>query len=89
MSAGHVLSLPLEQVRTISINVRVGRVIVKDKFEWDINNPDNSPEEFAECICADLGLGDEFLLPVAHQIREKVLDLQKISYQDRRQKATA
>ena len=69
--------------------MRVGRVIVQDKFEWDINNPDNSPEEFAECICADLGLGDEFMLPIAHQIREKILDLQKTAYQDRRQKLQA
>ena len=50
----------------ISVNVRIGRVVYKDKFEWDINNPDNSPEDFAECVCADLGLGDEFFLPIAH-----------------------
>ena len=45
---GHkMVSLPLEQIRIININVRIGRVIFKDKFEWDINNPDNSPEDFA------------------------------------------
>ena len=61
-----MVSLPLEQIRVISVNVRIGRVVYKDKFEWDINNPDNSPEDFAECVCADLGLGDEFFLPIAH-----------------------
>ena len=61
-----MVSLPLEQIRTLSINVRIGRVVYKDKFEWDINNPDNSPEDFAECVCADMGLGDEFVLPIAH-----------------------
>ena len=69
------VSLPLEQIRAITINVRVGKVVVRDKFEWDINNPDNSPEDFAECMCADLGLGSEFMLPIAHQIREKILEL--------------
>lgn len=67
--------MPLEQIRAITINVRVGKVVVRDKFEWDINNPDNSPEDFAECMCADLGLGSEFMLPIAHQIREKILEL--------------
>ena len=61
----------------IQINVRIGRITVKDQFEWDINNPDNSPEDFAESLCADLGLGTDFILPISHQIREKVLELQK------------
>jgi len=33
-----------------------------------------------------LGLSSEFLLPVAHQIREKVLEFQKLAHQDRRSK---
>lgn len=82
-----MVSLPLEQIRTIHINVRIGRVVYKDKFEWDINNPDNSPEDFAECVCADVGLGDEFILPIAHQIREKILELQKVANSERRTKA--
>ena len=61
-------------------------MVVRDKFEWDINNPDNSPEDFAECMCADLGLGSEFMLPIAHQIREKILELQKTAHSDRRMK---
>ena len=32
-------------------------------------------------------LGDEFVLPIAHQIREKVLDLQKVANSERRTKA--
>lgn len=31
-----------------------------DRFEWDISDPYNSPEEFAEVFVADLGLGGEF-----------------------------
>ena len=67
--------MPFEQIRIVNINVRVGRVVLKDRVEWDINNPNNSPEDFAECLCADLGLEDEFKLLIAHQIRERVLEL--------------
>mmetsp|Transcript_33667 Transcript_33667/g.51986 ORF Transcript_33667/g.51986 Transcript_33667/m.51986 type:complete len:123 (+) Transcript_33667:437-805(+) len=59
-----------ELVRVISLNVRIGNIILRDKFEWDINNPSNSPEDFAESLCADLGLSPDFMLPAAHQIRE-------------------
>jgi len=31
-----------------------------DKLEWDISNPRNSPEEFAETFSAELGLTGEF-----------------------------
>lgn len=76
----------LEQIRIIKLNVRVGRIVYRDQFEWDINNSENSPESFAECLCADMGLGPEFLLPITFQIREKILELQKIAYSERRMK---
>ena len=59
-----------EAVRVIKLNVRINNIIVRDQFEWDINDPRNSPEDFAETLCADLGLGSEFMLPITHQIRE-------------------
>ena len=31
-----------------------------DQFEWDLDNLDASPEEFAEIYAQDLGLGGEF-----------------------------
>lgn len=31
-----------------------------DQFEWDIENADPSPEQFAEVYCSDLGLAGEF-----------------------------
>lgn len=54
-----------EVIRRISINCRIGNVIINDQFEWDINNPENSPEDFAYVIVADLGLGSEFIAPIA------------------------
>lgn len=59
-------------LRIIKLNVRVANVVLRDQFEWDIANPANSPEDFAEALVADLGLGSEFLVPVAHQIREQI-----------------
>ena len=40
-----------------------------DQFEWDLSNPHNSPEEFARQLCADLGLGGEFVTAIAYSIR--------------------
>ena len=33
-----------EIIRVIKLNVRIGNIILRDQFEWDINNPKNSPE---------------------------------------------
>jgi SWI/SNF-related matrix-associated actin-dependent regulator of chromatin subfamily B member 1 len=38
----------------------VGNVKLDDQFEWDIANPDASPEQFAEIYTRELGLGGEF-----------------------------
>lgn len=40
-----------------------------DQFEWDLSNPLNSPEEFARRLCAELGLGGEFVTTIAYSIR--------------------
>jgi hypothetical protein len=44
----------------LQLDVIVGTMNLTDQFEWDINNPENSPEEFADVYCRDLGLGGEF-----------------------------
>jgi len=33
-----------EAIRIIKLNVRINNIIIRDQFEWDINNPRNSPE---------------------------------------------
>ena len=40
-----------------------------DQFEWDMSNPENSPEQFAHNLCAELGLGGEFVSTIAYSIR--------------------
>jgi len=42
-----------------------------DQVEWDISDPRNSPEEFAQQLAVDLGLPGEFTTAIAHSIREQ------------------
>ena len=37
------------------LNIHVGNVSLVDQFEWDMSDKDNSPEEFANNLCAELG----------------------------------
>ena len=55
----------------IKLNITVGQHTLVDQFEWDINNPLNSPEEFAKQMTRDLSLSGEFTTAIAHSIREQ------------------
>ncbi|KAH8801479.1 hypothetical protein F5884DRAFT_806759 [Xylogone sp. PMI_703] len=55
----------------IKLNITIGPHTLEDKFEWEINNPLNSPEEFAQCMTRDLSLSGEFTTAIAHCIREQ------------------
>lgn len=55
----------------IKLNVTIGNHSLVDQFDWDINNPTNSPEEFAERMASDLSLSGEFTTAIAHSIREQ------------------
>ncbi|KAF2012054.1 SNF5-domain-containing protein [Aaosphaeria arxii CBS 175.79] len=56
---------------TITLNITIGQHTLVDKFEWDLNNPLNSPEEFAKQMASDLSLSGEFTTAIAHSIREQ------------------
>ena len=55
----------------IKLNITLGRVTLIDQFEWDINNPLNSPEEFALQMASENALSGEFMTAIAHSIREQ------------------
>ncbi|KAK4135373.1 SNF5-domain-containing protein [Trichocladium antarcticum] len=55
----------------IRLNITIGVHTLVDQFEWDINNPLNSPEEFATAMARDLSLSGEFTTAIAHCIREQ------------------
>ena len=56
---------------TIKLNITIGQHTLVDQFEWEINNPVNSPEEFARQMAQDLSLSGEFTTAIAHSIREQ------------------
>ena len=43
-----------EHLLKISLNINIFGFKIDESFEWDISNPDNSPEEFAADLVADL-----------------------------------
>ena len=55
----------------IRLNITIGPHTLEDKFEWEINNPLNSPEEFAQSMSRELSLSGEFTTAIAHCIREQ------------------
>ncbi len=59
--------------------MRIDSICLKDRFEWDVSESENSPEDFAELLCNELGLNSEFATQVAHQIREQIVMFKKYS----------
>ncbi|KIW10794.1 hypothetical protein PV08_10093 [Exophiala spinifera] len=55
----------------VKLNITIGQNTLIDQFEWEINNPYNSPEEFARQMTNDLALAGEFTTAIAHSIREQ------------------
>lgn len=56
----------------IKIDITTAQHTLKDQFEWDINDPENNPEEFAETFAKEMSLPQEFATSIAHTIREQV-----------------
>lgn len=61
----------------IKLDIIVGSVKLDDQFEWDLENENASPEQFAEVYAKELGLGGEFQTAISHSIREQVHVYQK------------
>lgn len=55
----------------IKLNITIGRITLVDQFEWDVNDPLNSPEEFARQMAWENALSGEFTTAIAHSIREQ------------------
>ncbi len=64
----------------VKLDLQVGSIHLMDQFEWPLapqSHPASiehvpTPETFAQQICADLGIGGEFVSIIAHSIREQV-----------------
>ncbi|KAG4304076.1 hypothetical protein PORY_002440 [Pneumocystis oryctolagi] len=55
----------------VKLDIVIAQYNLVDTFEWDINNPCNDPEVFAERMCHELALIGEFKTAIAHSIREQ------------------
>ncbi|GAA6058727.1 hypothetical protein JCM10212_003415 [Sporobolomyces blumeae] len=67
------LDMGSEELRiTIKLDITLDSIQLVDRFEWDISNSRNSPEDFAESFASELGLTGEFRTAIAHSIREQV-----------------
>uniref|UniRef100_A0AC34PX31 Uncharacterized protein n=1 Tax=Panagrolaimus sp. JU765 TaxID=591449 RepID=A0AC34PX31_9BILA len=62
----------VDQRAQIKLNINVQNENLTDTIEWDIADPENSPEEFATSMCKDLQIGGEFLPAIAYSIRGQV-----------------
>lgn len=56
----------------IKLDITLNTLNLTDTVEWDLSDPANNPEDFAQTLCYDLGLPGEFVTAVAHSVREQV-----------------
>jgi len=65
----NIIDEQADQRIVIKLNIHVGNTSLVDQIEWDIGEQLNSPEQFAVQLCAELGLGGEFVAAIAYSIR--------------------
>jgi len=58
---------------------RGGKSILSDRFDWDISNPMNRPEDFAQYLCADLSLSYSNVPRIANAIRKELIRMESSS----------
>ncbi|KEI38081.1 uncharacterized protein L969DRAFT_567229 [Mixia osmundae IAM 14324] len=56
----------------VKLDITQDCIQLLDQFEWDISDPKNVPEDFAELYAADLGLAGDYKTAIAHSIREQI-----------------
>ncbi|KAL0212301.1 hypothetical protein RCL1_005927 [Eukaryota sp. TZLM3-RCL] len=56
----------------IKLDVTIGSTRLRDQFEYDVNNPYNSPELISTQLVKDLGLSPYFIPAISHSIREQI-----------------
>jgi hypothetical protein len=50
-----------------------------DKVLWDLNEPQNSPDEFAYSVCTDLNLPASFVDPIRNEVLKQLVEKWKVS----------
>ena len=71
------ISIQLERLIKIKINITVDTKTLIDQFDWQLSDT-NSPEEFAQVYIKDMHLEPEFGTAIAHSIREQIYAAKKL-----------
>jgi hypothetical protein len=50
----------------------------KDKVLWDLNEPQNSPDEFAYSVCTDLSLPASFVDLIRNEVLKQLVEKWKV-----------
>lgn len=61
----------------VELSVNLDKQLYEDKFEWDLNQEDVLPEDFADIVVSDMGLSLEFKPAIAHSLHEMAIRLKK------------
>jgi len=63
-----------EAVVPIDLNVRIGRIILRDRFLWDLSAPvsQNCPDKFALHLCREIGFPSSFIPQISIALREEI-----------------
>ncbi|EDK42517.1 conserved hypothetical protein [Lodderomyces elongisporus NRRL YB-4239] len=61
----------------IDLSVNLNKQLYQDRIEWDLNQNQVTPEQFAEIVVADLGLSLEFKLAISHALHEIIIRVKK------------
>lgn len=59
-------------VRTLELEVDLGSFVLRDKFQWDLNDVESAPEHFARVLSNDLALKREHEVMIAHAMRSSI-----------------
>lgn len=61
----------------IDLSVNLDKKLYQDKFEWNLNQNDITPEEFADIVVGDMGLPLEFKPAISHSLHEIIIRMKK------------
>lgn len=71
-SPSFICRVPANELRPPQIDVQIATHHLLDHIEWDLLSP-LTPEDFAQKLCADVGLAGEAAPLVAHALHEEIL----------------
>ncbi|KAI9296005.1 hypothetical protein K502DRAFT_364544 [Neoconidiobolus thromboides FSU 785] len=80
----------IDIILLIKLDLMIGNYHYQDEFNWNLDS-EISPENFADILAADLGIGGEFKVMIAHSIREQLFQfmeqkVEAITYLERKSK---